>query len=326
MMDIAKMSGVSIATVSRVLNQNGRYSAETAKRVMDIVKKYNYTINPNAQGLRTNHTNTVGVIIPDITNEYFAQIVRAIEHELMKSGYNVFVCDSNEDIKFEDYHINSLQTKGVDGIIYISTRRSVDDIEKDFTVPVVYIDRGPGINSNLVASDNLMGGFLATEELIKKGCRKILMIKDTNEFNTVNDRMNGYLEAHKRYNIPIESERIINCKVSYEDACETIKKVIDKEIEFDAVFCNTDTMALGVLRGLKDRGRRVPEDVKLVGFDGIRSAEISDPPITTVVQNTEKIGQKSVEILMQMIVDKIKKTPEFIIPVELSVRESTKNT
>ena len=171
-----------------------------------------------------------------------------------------------------------------------------------------------------------MGGFLATEELIKRGCRKILMIKDTNEFNTVNDRMNGYLEAHKRYNIPIDNERIINCNVSYEDACETIKKVIDKEIEFDAVFCNTDTMALGVLRGLKDRGRRVPEDVKLVGFDGIRSAEISDPPITTVVQNTEKIGQKSVEILMQMIVDKIKKTPEFIIPVELSVRESTKNT
>ena len=298
MMDIAKMSGVSIATVSRVLNQNGRYSAETEKRVMDIVKKYNYTINPNAQGLRTNHTNTVGVIIPDITNEYFAQIVRAIEHELMKSGYNVFVCDSNEDIKFEDYHINSLQTKGVDGIIYISTRRSVDDIEKDFTVPVVYIDRGPGINSNLVASDNLMGGFLATEELIKRGCRKILMIKDTNEFNTVNDRMNGYLEAHKRYNIPIESERIINCKVSYEDACETIKKVIDKEIEFDAVFCNTDTMALGVLRGLKDKGRRVPEDVKLAQAALKIACDLVDEGMRTEEEAVAMIDPRNLDTLL----------------------------
>ena len=176
MVDIARMSGVSIATVSRVLNKNGRYSAETEKKVMAVVEKYNYAINPNAQGLRTNRTKTIGVIIPDITNEYFSQIVRSVESTVIPMGYNVFVCDSDENVDYESHHIASLQSKGVEGIIYFSVRKPGDEVSKEFTVPVVYIDRRPGVEFNFVSSDNETGGFLATEELIKKGCRKIVLI------------------------------------------------------------------------------------------------------------------------------------------------------
>lgn len=323
MVDIAKMSGVSIATVSRVLNKNGRYSAETEKKVMEIVEKYNYAINPNAQGLRTNRTKTIGVIIPDITNEYFSHIVRSVESTVIPMGYNVFVCDSDENIDYETHHISSLQSKGVEGIVYISARKSVDEVSKEFTVPVVYIDRRPGVEFNYVSSDNENGGFLATEELVKSGCKKILLVHDINSYSTVNKRTQGYLRALKQYGIEIDDSKMIPCRVSYEDARKTVKRLVDENVDFDGVFCTTDSMALGVLRGLKERGKRVPEDVKIVGFDGITHTEISDPPITTVIQDTDQLGKKSVDVLMDLINNNSSNIHEYTIPVKLSVRGST---
>ena len=247
MVDIARMSGVSIATVSRVLNKNGRYSAETEKKVMAVVEKYNYAINPNAQGLRTNRTKTIGVIIPDITNEYFSQIVRSVESSVIPMGYNVFVCDSDENIDYEAHHIASLQSKGVEGIVYFSVRKPGDEVSKEFTVPVVYIDRRPGVEFNYVSSDNETGGFLATEELIKKGCRKIVLIRDVNSYSTVNKRTQGYLRAHKQYGVEVDDSRMVPCKVSYADARDTVKKLVADGMDFDGVFCTTDSMALGAL-------------------------------------------------------------------------------
>lgn len=136
MVDIARMSGVSIATVSRVLNKNGRYSAETEKKVMAVVEKYNYAINPNAQGLRTNRTKTIGVIIPDITNEYFSQIVRSVESTVIPMGYNVFVCDSDENVDYESHHIASLQSKGVEGIIYFSVENRATKFQRNLRFPL----------------------------------------------------------------------------------------------------------------------------------------------------------------------------------------------
>ena len=323
MVDIARMSGVSIATVSRVLNKNGRYSAETEKKVMAIVEKYNYAINPNAQGLRTNRTKTIGIIIPDITNEYFSNIVRAVEGAVIPLGYTVFVCDSDENMDYEMHYISTLQSKGVEGIIYISARKSVDEISKEFTVPVVYIDRRPGVEFNYVSSDNENGGFLATEELIKKGCRKIVLVHDINTYSTVNKRTQGYLRAHKQYGVEIDDGRMVPCRVSFSDAKEAVKKLIDDGTDFDGIFCTTDSMALGALKALRESGRRVPEDVKIVGFDGITHTLISDPPITTVVQDTEQLGKRSVEVLMDLINNSASKIHEYIIPVTLSVRGST---
>lgn len=323
MSDIARLSGVSIATVSRVLNHNGRFSAETERKVMEVVEKYNYTINPNAQGLRTNRTKTIGVIIPDITNEYFSQIVRSIENTIIKDGYNVFVCDTNEDAELEHYHVASLQTKGVEGIIYISTQRSVNEISKLINVPVVFIDRGPDEASVLVSSDNLMGGFLATEQLIKHGCKNILMLRDINRFSTVNNRVKGYVEALEKYGCTVRQDNIIPCKVSYTAAKEKIKQLIDSGVSFDGVFCNNDMMALGVLSGLKERKIKVPSEVKIVGFDGVIATEISEPPITTVIQNTEMLGQKAVEVLMKLVENDARINEEYVIPVTLSQRGST---
>lgn len=323
MMDIARMSGVSIATVSRVLNKTGRYSAKTEQRVMEVVEQTKYSINPNAQGLRTNRTKTIGVVIPDITNEYFSHIVRAIEAAIMPYEYSVFVCDSNENAVYEDHHLASLAAKGVDGIIYISTRKTAQDIAGDFSIPVVYIDRSPGVDNNCVTSDNRQGGYLATKELIDKGCRQIVLVRDKNFFSTVNDRVKGFLRAHRKAGLQVDDRRILSCNVDYEQARAAITGLIARQVPFDGVFCTTDIMALGVLRGLLENGLRVPQDVKLCGFDGITHTKISHPSITTVVQDTKVLGEQAVKLLMELIENPQAKNKEYQIPVTLEEREST---
>ena len=326
MVDIAKLSGVSIATVSRVLNKNGRYSKETEDRVLKVIQEHNYKVNVNAKGLRTKRTQTIGVIVPDITNEFFSQIVRAIERYIVPKGYTVFVCDSNEKEEAEDIHISSLAAKGVDGIIYISTRGDVKKIYESYKIPVVYIASRPQNDGTLVIADNEMGGFLATQELIEKGCRHILMLKDTKPFSTVVHRYKGYVGALEKYKIPFDPELVIETEVSYAAARKATKEALLAHPEMDGIFCNNDMMALGALHALREAKRKVPRDVKLVGFDGISLTEICDPPMTTVRQNTDELGKKSVEILLRRIHKK--QDAKFhdevvVIPVELVRRKTT---
>lgn len=322
MTEIAELSGVSIATVSRILNKNGRYSPETEKKVLDIIDRYGYRVNLNAKGLRTNKTQSIGVIVPDITNEFFAKIIRAIETCIIPKGYTVFVCDSNESCEMEEHHISSLAAKAVDGIIYISARPDVKQIYKEHKIPVVYIDRRPKNAGTLIISDNETGGFLATEELIRKGCRKIVMIRDNNQYSTVEHRYKGYAGALKKYGLPLESELVVKTQVSYKAAHDAVAGLLQKGISFDGVFCNNDLMAIGALHAVREAGLSIPQDVKLVGFDGVSLADICDPPLTTIRQNTDLFGQKSVETLLRMMEHKEPTNEVYVLPVELH-RQST---
>ncbi|MEG2396014.1 MAG: LacI family DNA-binding transcriptional regulator [Oscillospiraceae bacterium] len=324
MINIAELSGVSIATVSRVLNKNGRYSPETEKKVIDIVKKYDYKVNPNAKGLRTNKTQSIGVIVPDITNEFFAKIIRSIENSIMPKGYTVFVCDSNENGEMEEHHISSLVAKDVDGIIYISTKPDVKHIYDEYKIPVVYIDRRPQNAGTLIISDNEMGGFIATEELIKKGCQKIVMLRDKNRYSTVVNRYEGFVNAHKKHNLLVNEKLVIDMEVSYKSSHDAVKELINSGEKFDGIFCNNDIMAIGALHALRDAKIKVPSEVKIIGFDGISLTEICDPPMTTVMQDTDMFGKKSVEALLRLIENKEPKKDEvYTIPVTLKKRSTT---
>lgn len=325
MVDIARLSGVSIATVSRILNKNGRYSKETEQRVLEVIKAHDYKVNPNAKGLRTNRTQTIGVIVPDITNEFFAQIVRSIESYIVPKGYTVFVCDSNENPEMEDVHIASLAAKGVDGIIYISTRAQVQKIYETYKIPAVYIDRRPQNAGTLVISDNEQGGFLATEELIQKGCRRIVMLRDRNMYSTVLHRYNGYKKALAAHDLPLDAALVLDTEVSYAAARQATLDLVKSGVVFDGIFCNNDTMALGALHALRENNLQVPQDVRLVGFDDISVAGICYPPMTTVRQNTDLFGKQSVEFLLRLIAGKTKQVQNdvVVIPVTLMRRETT---
>lgn len=324
MVDIARLSGVSIATVSRIVNKNGRYSKETEKRVLDVIEKSGYQLNLNAKSLRTNKSQTIGVIVPDITNEFFARIIRSIEKYIMPKGYTVIVCDSDECEKLESTHISTLAAKGVDGIIHISTRADVRKIHDMYPIPVVYIDRRPKNAGSLVISDNETGGFLATKHLIEKGCKRIVMLRDQNHYSTVRHRYLGYLGAHEQFSLPVDKSLVVETEVSYQAAKEATLEKLAADKTIDAIFCNNDSMALGALHAVLETGRRVPQDIKIVGFDDITLAGLCNPSLTTIRQDTDLFGKKSVEILLRMMLEERSVVDEVaVIPVTLIEREST---
>lgn len=321
--DIAKMADVSIATVSRVLNKTGRYSPETERKILDLVEKHGYTPNANAKSLRTNRSQSIGVVVPDITNEFFAKIVRAVELEILPYGYSVFVCDSHEDERMETRHIENLIAKNVDGIIYISGKADVTGMEESRQIPAVYIDRCPENVPVIIQSDNVQGGFLATEELIRKGCRRIAFLPDFKRLSTMHQRFAGYKKAHEHYGIPLDSALDLPDTIDYAGARRGITALLDAGTPFDGIFATNDWLALGALHTLVERGIHVPAQVKLAGFDDITISAFCQVPLTTVTQDTSEMGRIGVELLVQMMRGERITPRNITVPVKLHTREST---
>ncbi|QCX34024.1 LacI family transcriptional regulator [Caloramator sp. E03] len=323
--EIAKLCNVSTATVSKVLNNKGRFSEETRQKVLEVVKKYNYQTNMVAKSLRTNKSQIIGVIVPDIINEFFACIIKSIESYFFPHGYSVFICNTDEDVDKEKEYLRQFEAKGVDGIIYISGKSGniTNTIKRD--IPIVCIDRKPSGKSDIVTieSDNRMGGYLATEELIRKGCRNIAVLKDYRDLSTTKHRFKGYQDALLRYNINFNAKLIKNIKVDFNSARIAVLELIDSGINFDGIFAFTDWLALGALTALKERKIKVPDQIKIVGFDNISTSQYSYPSITTINQDKEMIGQTAANILLNLINKEYNKVSNIVIPVSLVVRETT---
>jgi LacI family transcriptional regulator len=324
--EIAKITGVSSATVSRVLNDNGRFSEETRKKVLDAIEKFEYRPNVVAKSLRTSRSKTIGVIVPDITNEFFAHIVLAIENLCVPRGYSVFICNTSESEEKEKMYIKDLEAKGVDGLICLS---GIMDVPADVTrqqIPVVCIDRKPN-NQHviMVESDNVTGGYLATEELIKKGCQKIVMLRDERGVSPMQNRYVGYLQALADYGLPLDKNLVINVQVDVFSAKRAITELIQAGVAFDGVFAGTDWLAFGALMALKEHHVQVPEQVKIVGFDNITVSQFSSPAITTIHQDKAKMGETAAKVLLDIIdngLDHVK-TRNITLPIELIRRETT---
>ena len=323
--DIAKKCGVSIATVSRVLNKNGRYSKETEEKILKVIEEYGYRRNVNAKSLRTKKTQTIGVIVPDITNEFFAKIIQSVEKNAMKYDYSVFVCNTDEDEKREQIQVKNLLEKFVDGIIYISGRTdSGEKVEENIGIPVVYIDRYISASKMYIQSDNVEGGYLATKELLDKGCKKIMILKDSRGISSIVSRYNGYENALREAGISIDDKLICNVnKVDHVHAKSGILKKINSGVEFDGIFATNDWMAIGAISALTEKKIRVPEDVKVVGFDNMAISELTVPTITTINQDSEKMGEYGIEILMDMITNKNNSVRNISVPVTLVRRNTT---
>lgn len=321
--DIAEMAHVSIATVSRVLNKTGRYSSETEKKVLELVKQYGYMPNVTAKSLRTNKTQSIGVIVPDITNEFFAKIVRSIELSILPSGYSVFVCDTHENERMETTHLENLIAKNVDGVIYISGKTDATGNEVNHRIPVVYIDRHPENAPCIIESDNEQGGFLATEELIRKGCRRIVILQDYHWLSTLRRRLAGYVQAHEQYGLTVFPQLQPEDSPGYEKSKAMIQKLLRDGVSFDGVFATNDIMALGALHALMEANIRVPDQIKLVGFDDISISAFCEIPLTTVTQNTQKIGDLCVDSLVRQMQGEKVRQENIVVPVALHVRKST---
>ncbi|MGO4889197.1 LacI family DNA-binding transcriptional regulator [Anaerobacillus sp. MEB173] len=324
--EIAKLAGVSTATVSRVLNNSGGYSEETKQRIVELLDKHNYQMNVVAKSLRTSHSKTIGIIVPDITNEYFATIALAIENYFYPNGYSIYIYNTSEDPKKESLIIRDLESRGVDGLIYISGTMTVPKQVLKKNLPIVCINQREYMTDEftVVESDNFQGGFIATEELIKQGCRRIVLLRDKRDIVPMNERLQGYREALIKYDIPFDSELVQHITFDAEHAAKCVRSLIQRKISFDGIFACNDLVAMGALYGLRENKIQVGNEVKVVGFDNISIGHYSYPTLTTINQQKEELGEKASEILLQFIEKKEKPSQsKIVLPVTLVKRETT---
>lgn len=328
--DISEQAGVSIATVSRVINKNGRYSKETEERVLKIIEENHYVPNMIAKGLRMQKMKNVGIIVPDITNEFFMKLFREIEKNLFAHGFGSFLCNTDEQEDLEKAHVRMMREQNVCGLIYLSgTDYDAGHIER--SLPSVYIDRLPNTSrgtQRCVTSDNVEGGYLATKELLDQGCRRILIMTSRKPVSGYRDRFEGYVRALTEAGLREDDIRAAYLdRLHYQDAYEEMNRLLDSgEFDGDGVFASSDWLAVGCYKALDEHGLRVPEDVKLVGFDDISVTAFNTVPITTVHQQVDLLGAEAVKLLFEALEEKEPLKESFCcqIPVYLVPRGSTR--
>ena len=329
--EIAKMANVSVATVSRVINNNGRFSKETKEKVEALIKEHGYTTNIAAKSLRTSKSKTIGLIVPNIDNAWFSQLALAIEKQFFDNNYSVFICNTSQDEKKEVAYFKSLDSKMVDGIICIS---GIEEIPSHFLsrdIPIVCIDRKPKDHSEAyyVESNHYSGGYQATEELINQGCKNIAILSRNKSLSVNRQRLKGYLDALKDHHLEAKEELQIFVdanQANYEGARQIINQLIKKRVTFDGIFATNDWRAYGALVALQENGIKVPEQVKLIGFDDIFIASTSHPTLSTIRQDTPALAKTACDLLLDLM-NKEDNTEElqkrYVLPVEIIRREST---
>ena len=326
--DVARMANVSTATVSRVINDNGRFSEATRQRVLQAIRTSGYITNAAAKSLRESRSKTIGMIVPDIANHFFATLVQGCEQYLSRLGYAVFICNSGNEYEREQSYLRMLESKRVDGIICISGSHELDDRRAPRAIPLVCIDRYPGPDSSIprVISDDVRGGFLATRHLAERGCERILFLSSKREDLNKRNREQGYDVALGEFRLP--SYRSYNLYRFGEDPSADVTEKLRQAFShgarpFDGIFAVSDNAAVGALRSLAAAGVRVPEEVKIVGFDDSVNARITTPQLTSIHRYPERLAEKGCEILLSLITG-ARPQRETVIPVELVERASSR--
>lgn len=326
MSDISRMAGVSVATVSRVINQNGRYSEETEQRVRDIIEKYNYIPNMAAKGLKTRRSNFVGVIVPDITNEFFAQIVQELQNGLRKQGYMALVCNTGEDETVEREYMSILGAVNLSGLVFVSgNARTVESGLQN--IPAIYIDRAPEVGNKdalVIESDNYDGARLAVKELCDKGCKRVACLNSSKIMSTYSLRYSGYRDQLALHGIEADESLLIKVdEISFQAAHKAMDERLRDGCSFDGLFCTTDWLAMGAMTALEENGLRIPEDVKVVGFDDISMSSLIAKPLTTIHQQTNILGRTAAEEILRLINGEPNRAQRVQIGVSLIRRQTT---
>ena len=325
--DIANLAGVSKTTVSKIINNKDESISEaTRQKILDIMKEHNYVPNKLAQSLVTKKTKTIGLLIPDIRNPFFTEIARGAEDKASKEGYNLIFCNTDDNISKEEIYLDMLVEKMIDGIVFAPSSKSSSEDKKynKIKVPIVLVDKDIKIENikGTVKVDNLQGTYEATSHLIKNGHKDILYLSGPLENNISIDRLNGYKKALEENHIIYKKEYVIEGYYSTGWGQEIISK-ISNSINYSAICCANDLIAIGAIRALKENNLRVPEDISVIGFDDINMANIIEPPLTTVKQPAYEIGYKSAQILIDVLENRCESMENKIFIPEFIIRNST---
>jgi LacI family transcriptional regulator len=323
--DVARKAGVSVKTVSRVVNNQGEISEETRQRISAVIREMGYRPNLVARGLVTQRTHTLGLVVPDITNPFFPEVARGVQDAARRHRYNVFLCNSGEDKQEELNVLYSLAEQGVDGVI-ISPCYSTDENLVQFAAafrPIVTINHNyahPNISQ--VLTENVHGAKLAVDYLVGKGHRQIGMIGGLEKSLNRARRISGFTEAMKEHGLDVIIENIEGATPNVESGYAAALSLLAKQPQLSALFVYNDLMALGVLQACRMLGCRVPEDCAIVGFDDIQMAGLIYPPLTTIHLDKYRLGQKAVDRLIEMLDQPKTHFAPISLEVQLVIRQS----
>ncbi len=318
--DVAGVAGVTVTTVSRVLNNRGYISEATRKKVNDAMEQLNYRPNEMARSLLRKKSNLIGLIIPTVAHPFFSELTNFIEYYAYKLGYKILLCNSYQDSVKEKEYIMMLKSNQVDGIIMASHTLEIEEY-LNLKLPIVAIDRMFSKSIPFITSDNYSGGVLATNLLIEKGCKKIAHISGSFELETpANNRYRGFLDVVNERNIEhIILETKLGISENYE---EIVYKLFKENPDIDGIFASSDMIGISVIKVAKSLGKEIPKDLKIVGYDDITFSSLVVPTLTTIKQPIEKMGELVIQILIDQIEEK-EVSLENILPITLVERETT---
>lgn len=314
--EIAEMAGVSSATVSKVLNGKDKYISEfTRRRILEIVEREEYIPNGIAKSLRMKNTRTIGLIMPDVMNLFFSELAKGVEDAAEKKGYSVILCNTDNNQEKEERYINILQEKMVDGIIMAAAENSVTKSLERYKAPLVLVDRDIELNKKVgrITVDNEEGGYMATSFLIEKGCKNIGFISSKKQAKPSAERFKGYRKALETNSIKFQENITYFDSFKIETGYLGALSILEKG-KVDGIFCGNDLIAIGALKALKEKKVRIPEDIKIIGFDNIATCDFLDPPLTTIKQPIYEIGENAVQILIDIIEDNDRNLNKVLSP------------
>lgn len=329
--DIANELGVSITTVSLIINNRPcRISDETRQNVLDLVEKYNYTPNSNARALVTKKSQTIGLIVPDISNNFFSELAKGVEKAAQKLDYSVLFCNSDNSGKKDLKNTNMLISKQIDGLIIAPSLGTTDvkdiaefnDIVKASGLQVVLADRTiPFCSFNCVQSNNRQGGYIATNHLLELGHKKIGCITGPMEVDSARERLQGFTDALSMAGLEVDDNLIASGDYQIESGAAGTRELLKQGVT--AIFACNDMMALGAMRECREQKIKIPDEISLMGFDGINVCELLDPPLTTINQPLYEVGKNAFKLISELIEKPTSKIENIMLTPNLIKRSTT---
>jgi DNA-binding LacI/PurR family transcriptional regulator len=317
--DVAKKANVSVATVSRVINKKGYVNEETRALVENAIHQLNYIPNELARSLFNKHSKLIGVLVPHFDTQFYAELIEGIENAAMKLGYKIMLSNTQDNAKREKDYIHIYSQYNIDGIIVASNAHNVEQLIKS-DLPIVTVDHILSENIPSITSNNILGGIIAAQKLISGGARYILELRGPSFLLTVSERSLGFRQVLVQNNIPYISydTDLLNPSI------DVITQIIQDHPEIDAVFATSDFLAIHAQNILQKLGRKVPDDVQIVGFDNIVYTKLVSPTITTIEQPIRRMGELALESLVKLLNEESLGDFHSVLDVKLIERESTK--
>lgn len=322
--DVAKQAGVSIGTVSKVLNNKGYVSQETRELVREVIQQLNYQVNANARSLKASKTRKVGVIVSDISNPYMMSIAKTIEDMARSIDYHLLVMSHNEDWKTERELLQLILEQRVDGLVLIPTGHNADMVQMVIgqKIPVILVDRKiEGITSDLIVDDNYYGSYESISFLNSLGHQRIGVIYGITSISIGKERLEGAIDALKHFQYPDYEPLIVPGEFSSETAYKATLQLLFLSNPPTAIYSCNNSMTIGVLKAIREQRLRIPEDISVIAFGDISQWELYQPPLTLMTQPLKRIGVEAAIILKNRLTMEENFTPkQIVIRPELFIR------